>query len=223
MKKIALLFFASFLSVQVYSQIKLGFKFSPSIAFNSTVTEGRYDGVTPNGAGLRFSAGPIADFFFADNYAFHTGLWYTVKRSGLDGTVNSNNLSSVYNLQYLQVPLALKFYTNEIATDMKIYFLIGGTLDVKLAEKPLDKSTNYFYNDSNRGTKNAFRPADAGLLLGAGTELVMGTNTALFFGLSYNRGLSNALTSNVKNGSDQINDFVKLRNSLISLDLGVKF
>ncbi len=221
MKKIAFLFFASFLSVQVYSQIKLGFKFSPAIAFNSTVTEGSYDGVSPNGAGFRFTAGPIADFFFADNYALHTGLWYTVKRSGIDGTIKGSNLSSVYNLQYLQVPLALKFYTNEVATDMKIYFLIGGTLDVKLAEKPLDKPTNYIY--TNRSGKNAFRPADAGLLLGAGSELVMGTNTALFFGLSYNRGLANVLTSNVKNGTDQINDNVKLRNSMFSLDLGVKF
>ncbi len=221
MKKIALLFFVSFLSVQVYSQIKLGFKFSPAIAFNSVVTEGSYDGVTPNGSGLRFSAGPVADFFFADNYAFHTGLWYTVKRTGISGTVNGNNLSSVYNLQYLQIPVALKFYTNEIATDMKAYFLIGGTLDAKLAEKPLDKSKNFFYN--NRSNKNAFRPADAGLLLGAGTELVMGTNTALFFGLTYNRGLSNVLNGNVKNGSDEINNSVKMRNSLLSLDLGIKF
>ncbi|MDJ1480134.1 porin family protein [Cytophagaceae bacterium YF14B1] len=221
MKKIALLFFAAFLSVQAFSQVKLGFKFSPAVAFNSAVTEGDYDVVGKNGSGLRFSAGPVMDFFFADNYAFHTGLWYTVKRSGIEGTVKGTNLSSVYNMQYLQIPVALKFFTNEIATDMKIYFLIGGTLDAKLAEKPLDKPTNYIYKSVNG--KNAFRPADAGLLLGAGSELIMGTNTAVFFGLSYNRGLVNALGNNVKNGSDRVNDFVKVRNSLFSLDLGVKF
>jgi len=220
MKKIAFLFFASVLSLQAYSQVKLGFKFSPAIAFNSTVTEGAYDGVSPKGSGMRFTAGPVLDYFFAENYAFHSGLWYTVKRTGIEGTVG-RNLSSVYNLQYLQVPLALKFYTNEVATDLKIYFLIGGTLDIKLAEKPLDKPNNFIYN--NRDDKKAFRPADAGLLLGAGGELVMGTNTAIFAGLSYNRGLSNVLSGNIKNGADEINNNLKIRNSILALDLGVKF
>ncbi|MCU0354209.1 MAG: PorT family protein [Cytophagales bacterium] len=221
MKKIALIILACVLSHQAFSQIKLGFRFAPGIAFNSAVTEGTFDGASPNGSGLRFSAGPIMDYFFADNYAFSTGLWYTVKRTGIEGRVLNTNLASVYNLQYLQAPLALKFFTNEVATDLRIYFLMGGTLDVKLAEKPLDKGNNFIYN--NHGDGNAFRAADFGLLLGAGGELVMGTNTALFFGLSYNRGLTNTLSRSVKLGPEQLNDNVKMRNSLFSLDLGVKF
>lgn len=228
MKKTALLVFASFIvALHASAQVKLGFKFSPNIAFNSTVTEGIYDGVSPSGASVRFSAGPIADFFFADNYAFHTGLWYTLRRTGIEGRigdgVQSTDVTSLYNVQYLQVPVAFKFYTNEVATDLRIYFLVGGTIDVKIAEKPKDKNANWLYARSQADDKRAFKPADVGLLLGAGGELVMGTNTALFFGLSYNRGLTNALGNPTDDFGNRISSSLKVRNSLIALDLGVKF
>ena len=227
MKKIALLVFAFVMAAPAFSQVKLGFKFSPSIAFNSTVTEGTYDNVSPNGASVRFTAGPIADFFFADNYAFHTGFWYTLKRTAVTGRIangtQTKDVTSLYNIQYLQVPVAFKFYTNEVATDLRIYFLVGGTIDVKIAEKPKDKNNNWLYARSQADDRKAFKPGDFGLLLGAGGELVMGTNTALFFGLSYNRGLTNALGNATDDFRSRISSSLKVRNSLLSLDLGVKF
>ncbi len=217
MKKFAWFIVACFLSLHAVGQIKLGFKISPGFAFNSIVSKDEvYDGLSPNGIGLRFSAGPVADYFFADNYAFHTGLWYTVKRASIEGNVGTTTYNSVYNLQYIQAPIALKFFTNEVSTDLKLYFLLGGTIDIKVAEKPKDKADNTFYK--NAADKRVFRPADISLLLGGGGELVMGTNTALFFGLSYNRGLINSLAS-----GSQLDKEVKLRNSLLSLDFGVKF
>lgn len=227
MKKISTLVFAFFVAAQVFAQVKLGFKFSPAIAFNSTVTEGIYDNVSPDGAGLRFTAGPIADFFFADNYAFHTGFWYTLKRTAITGSLPNGTLTrdvtSLYNVQYLQAPVAFKFYTNEVATDMRLYFLVGGTVDIKIAEKPRDKANNWLYERSQADNKRAFKPVDFGLLLGAGGELVMGTNTALFFGLSYNRGLTNAIGGASDDFGNSINNNLKVRNSLLALDLGVKF
>src|SRR4028119_466682 len=89
MKKIALLALFFFLSFTGFSQspVKLGLRFAPNISFNSVNSEGRLNNISNDGAAVRFSAGPIADFFFADNYAFSTGLWYTVKRAAIAGSV----------------------------------------------------------------------------------------------------------------------------------------
>lgn len=229
MKKTALLILALALSVNGFAQIKIGLRLAPGIAFNGLVSDGIYNDATNGGTGLRFSAGPTADFFFADNYAFSTGLWYTVKRSSLGGLAQMGNngttedLRSLYNLQYLQVPLTVKLFTNEVAPDIRVYFQLGGTMDFKVAEKPQEKGTNFLYDQSElQDGKRVFKPFDVGLYLGAGAEYVLGTNTALFGGLNYNRGLINALTSLDYAGSS-INNDLSLRNQLISLEVGLKF
>jgi hypothetical protein len=229
MKKTALLILALALSLNGFAQVKIGLRFAPSIAFNGVVSDGIYNDATNGGTGLRFSAGPTADFFFADNYAFSTGLWYTVKRSSLGGIVRMGNsgttedLRSLYNLQFIQVPLTVKLFTNEVAPDIRVYFQLGGTMDFKVAEKPQDKASNFLYDQSEaQSNKRVFKPFDVGLYLGAGAEYVLGTNTALFGGLNYNRGLINALTNLDYAGSD-INNDLSIRNQLFSLEVGLKF
>jgi hypothetical protein len=61
-----------------------------------------------------------------------------------------------------------------------------------------------------------------GLYLGAGAEMILGENTAVFGGLNYNRGLVNALGGLEYNGT-KINDDLKIRNQLVSLEVGIKF
>ncbi len=225
MKKFAVLLFLSSITFTSYSQVKLGLRFAPNISLNSIQTEGNFKNVDKSGSSVRFSAGPIADFFFADNYAFTTGLWYTVKRAAIEGTIADEqggpiSVNSKYNLQYLQIPVALKFYTNEVATDLRVYFQLGGTLDFKIAEKAKDEDQNFLYKE--RDGKSAFKPIDVGLLIGAGAELVMGTNTAVFGGLNYNRGLVDQM-GGIKYNGRKISDDVKYTNSLISLEVGLKF
>lgn len=226
MKKIALLALFVSLTFTGFSQVKLGVRFAPNISFNSVNSEGSFNNVTNDGSGLRFSAGPIADFFFADNYAFSTGLWYTVKRVGLTGFAGDGTMSvppkSLYNIQYLQVPISLKLYTNEVATDLRVYFQLGGTIDFKIAEKYKDESSNYLYLQSEASDKKAFKPLDAGILLGSGVELIMGENTTIYGGLNYNRGLVNSI-GGVEAGGGKINNDLSVRNSYISLEVGLKF
>jgi hypothetical protein len=85
MKKSAVLFLVMFLSVTGFAQVKLGLRLAPGLAVNSVIGDDTFDAAETNGASVRFSAGPIADFFFADNYAISTGLWYTVKRGSFRG------------------------------------------------------------------------------------------------------------------------------------------
>ncbi|MDO1446807.1 porin family protein [Rhodocytophaga aerolata] len=230
MKKIALLSLFCLISIAGFSQVKLGLRVAPNISLNSVNSEGIYNDLEKDGSSLRFSAGPIADFFFADNYAFTTGLWYTVKRVGLSGTVPANDDSgaqisakSLYNIQYLQLPVGLKLFTNEVAPDIRIFFTLGGTLDLKLAEKQKDEANNFLYREARNSDRKAFKPVDAGILFGAGAELVMGANTVLFGGLNYNRGLVNSLGRVEYPSGSRIVDDVRLTNSYFSLEVGLKF
>lgn len=230
MKKSAVLFLAMFLSFTGFAQVKLGLRFAPGVAVNSVIGDDTFDAAETNGASVRFSAGPIADFFFADNYAISTGLWYTVKRGSFrvpGGLLDANGASlgnqTTYNLQMIQIPVTVKLYTNEVAPDIRVYFQLGGTFDAKLAEKAKDEDNNILAKLSEaQDEKAAYKPIDVGLYLGAGAEIVLGENTALFGGLNYNRGLINALGGLDYNGS-RINNDLKIRNQLVSLEIGIKF
>ncbi len=230
MKKSAVLFLAMFLSFTGFAQVKLGLRLAPGLAVNSVIGDDVFDAAETNGASVRFSAGPIADFFFADNYAISTGLWYTVKRGSFrvpSGLADENGASlgnqTTYNLQMIQIPVTVKLYTNEVAPDIRVYFQLGGTLDFKLAEKAKEEDNNILAELSERqDEKAAYKPIDVGLYLGAGAELILGENTAVFGGLNYNRGLVNALGGLDYNGS-RINNDLKIRNQLISLEVGIKF
>jgi hypothetical protein len=135
-----------------------------------------------------------------------------------------NNGESVYNLQYLQVPVALKLFTNEIGTDLKMYFVVGGTLGLKIDEKEKSWDENgSSAQKPSKGSGHSF--GDVGLLLGSGVEYQMGETTTLFFGLSYNRGLLDIAS---KKGpmwfsGKNTSDIYTISTSLLSLEAGIKF
>jgi hypothetical protein len=221
-------------SNQIFAQdkkFKLGLRFAPNIAMNRVVDLEEKDGLSfsNNGAGVRYSAGLTGDFYFGKNYSFYTGLWYTVLRTGMKynrpNSIVADNGESVYNLQYLQVPVALKLFTNEIGTDLKMYFVVGGTLGFKIdeKEKSWEKSEFSVAEKPSKGSGHSF--GDVGLLLGSGVEYQMGETTTLFFGLSYNRGLLDIAS---KKGPMWIaqkdaSDFYTISTSLLSLEAGIKF
>ena len=213
MKKIYLLLVGLTLSVAVQAQIKVGLKFSPTLASNRVELDSDTLNITSDGVGGRFVFGPVIDYFFGDNYAFSTGLLYAPKRVGLDikTTPEANvqdNRKEAYALQYLQIPATVKLFTNELALDTRLFFQLGGIAEIKIAEK--EKQDESIYMES-------FRPYDFSLHLGAGLEHRMGYNTVLFGGFFYNRGLVNT-------AGKPVNDIdLTINNDLVGLDLGVKF
>jgi hypothetical protein len=234
MKKTLTLILASFISTTIFAQIKAGIKFSPTFALNSVTDNSGNEPINQvsysnSSLGIRYSTGLNLDFHINESVAFGTGLWFTVKRAGF--TIQNQGLPAIdeiYNLQYLQVPLTLKMFTNEIATDMKLYFQLGPSIDVRISEKlktDQDKFTKPIYaaayNDENRAI---FSYLDISVIGGAGVEWQMGTNTALFGGLSYNRGLLNTFNPYLKWQDDTyVNADINNKTSAISIDFGVKF
>lgn len=213
------------LSWQVMAQegVKIGFRFAPILSNNYVDGRGRFAGTLNNGPALQASLGPVADFFFAEKYAFSTGLLYTVKRAGFtvpkaffDDIFPGTGLSreANYNLQYLQVPVTIKLFTNELVSDTKLYIQFGGSAEVKLAEKPLNRSTNVFDSYFNQQThRRVFGFGDASLVLGVGAEYDLGHEDAVFVTIIYNRGLVNVMRDK---------DILS-KNNLFGLEIGVKF
>lgn len=191
------------------AQVRFGFKAAPNISFNRIDAEADNTDFNTDGVGLRFQLGPIFDFEFKENHYFSTGLIFTSKRSAFiaDSTgATPSNYNEDYSPQYLQIPLTLKLFTEEIGLDKKIYFQFGGTID--------------FMTNSEGEPENiveSFRFIDLNSLLAIGLEYGIGINTKVFGGLIYQRGLLNVIKDNI------YDDNFKLRNDFVGLEIGVIF
>jgi hypothetical protein len=206
MKK--LLFSAIFLfSVYIAeAQVRFGFKGAPNISFNRIDTEADNTDFRTDGVGLRFQLGPIFDMEFKENHYFSTGIIFTSKRSTFVADSMNTSYTENYNPQYLQVPITLKLFTEEIGLDKKIYFQFGGTVD--------------FMTNSEGGEENivqSFKFFDLNSLLAIGLEYGIGINTKIFGGVVYQRGLLNVIKDNL------YGDNFKLRNDFVGLEIGVIF
>ena len=194
-------------STPAFSQVKLGLKFTPVVSvarINDLDTATTW---STNATAVRFIFGPVIDVAFSDNYYFSTGLWYTPKRYTARPTGQTS--LDARHAQFLQLPLTLKLYTDEVGLDTRIYFQIGGLGEVKISDNDQALDLNYV-PPINR--------VNASALLSAGVEYRWGFNTTVFGGISYQRGLVNVVSGGI--GGDPSYD---LKSDLIGIDLGLKF
>lgn len=175
-----------------------------------------------NGVNLGFSYGLMADFNFAENYSFATGLTITTI-NGKSTEINpdpyylpSSNSNPMaydlkYMLQYVEIPLTLKLKTDKIGYfrwygqfGLSNDFNIGAKQDVQLNGKTL------FEDIHIKKDINFYR---AGLIIGAGLEYDVAKNTSVTTGLTFNNGFTDI--SDDKNRS--------VRNHYIGINFGVFF
>ena len=218
-----------------FYKLKIGFKFSPGFIINYVDASKNFKTFASNGANVRLSLGPVVDMYITDKYAFSTGLWYTVKSVNytMHGSFYDNELFKTtpltaeeirgtqanFNLQYLQVPITMKIFSDQILQDTPLFLQFGGTLDLKIAEKAMDKPRNalFQYQERLASSQSIFGLGDVGLLLGIGGEKSLNRGgDAFFFGIQYQRGLSEI------NRDRSFGDLVT-KNGAFYLDFGVKF
>ncbi len=130
MKKISVLL-AFFLSLSVWSQdLKIGLTLAPTINFNKLETKDA-DGnwvTDPDGSGgLGWKGGLLGDYQFADNYYLHSGLLIHSKAFNTD--------NEDMTVTTLEIPLALKLRSQEVADNVHITGFFGGTFDINVAAK----------------------------------------------------------------------------------------
>ena len=225
MKKISLLFLSGFLAFASFSQVTIGLRLSPSLCIGRVKDLNNADSVTfgNNGSGVRFAIGPTFDFKFGDNYAFSTGAWYLSSRAGMtisdDHSSKKETTTSIVSLQSVQIPFTFKVFTNEIATDLKLYFQLGVLGTINFYEK---------YKESNPalvGTyQNRYNLIDISLYMGAGLNYKIGESNALFAGFYYSRGLTNVMNSKTEPLTlAKYSQNAKYNMDLIGLEIGVTF
>lgn len=204
--------------------IEISARFAPSLNVNTAEGSGVFNGFNPNGSGLRFSTGLSIDYFFyKDRYALSSGLWYTIFRSGyqMPGTFGQEKFNpgaptqeSAYNLRYVQVPVAVKLFANNLFPQARVYFQTGGIVNVKVGERPLDQVRNGLYKYAETtNTSRQYGFGDVAFLIGGGIQYKLNDINAVNVGLTYQRGLLD-----VARGGDLFS-----KNRVVSLDLGFKF
>ena len=187
------------------AQVKLGLKLAPVITANRATNDSL--NIDENGSKVKFSIGLVLDKQLSETYFLSSGLIYLPKRVAY---INADRtVAEEYTLQYLQIPISLKLFTNEIAPDLKPYIQVGSGLEFKVFDEPKDPS---FVNIQK------FHAIDIPVIIGAGIEYRAVINTTLFGGFSYQRGLINTVSEATAGFED-----LQIRNTIFSIDLGLKF
>lgn len=213
-----LLIGASIFSSRAMAQgMRFGVFFDPQISWFSS----DHKDFDPNGPEFGYRVGFTADKFFAERYAFSTGLsinslssnvryakeGYTLKTNEGKYTI-AKNANVKVRIQYLSVPLELKFKTIEIGYNT-FYVHMGLTAHVRYKAFAWEK-----WNDISKETITASTdPIFLSYQIGGGIEHSLGGPTALQLGFVYSGGITNAFDT----GSGK----VSLSN--VALRLGIIF
>lgn len=212
---LALLFVGATLNAQVdYKTFRMGFRASPNVSWMQP-KDRHY---LSDGAALRFGFGFVADIFFAENYAFGTGI--NVMRNGgklsyleterIGDKLFIYRMNRTYSNQYVEVPLTFKLRTNEIGyMTYWAQFGFGAGINIGargddekiyLTEQAFDAEGALTWAVSERPTatveNNQFsddiRLFRGSMIIAAGVEYNLAGNTSLLFGITYNNGLTNS-------------------------------
>ncbi len=204
--------------------LTVGTSFSQDMSF-SVYAEPQFTWLSPDsknienaGSAFGFNGGLNYDRFFARNYAFSTGITIN-KISGKLRFNEKNSFSSIdssytiqpgdevkYNLQYINIPLGLKFKTVEIGYT-KFYAHLGleGGLNIK--------SNVDLENTNDVNISKEIKWYHLSYYIGGGIEYSIGGNTALVGGVTYRNGFLD-MTKNKNN---------KVTSGVVAIRLGVVF
>jgi len=210
MKKYNILFsLIMLLSTTAFSQVKVGANLLPGISTNRISSDSDTISFSNDGVGYRIALGILFDFETRKNYYFSTGIYWFPKRIGIKAGSSEGENEQSFNLQYLQIPFNFKLLTDEFSIDKWFFFQFGIAFDMKIDES--GKYTEAVYIEK-------FNFWDIVLNFGVGIEMNLSQNTTFFTGVTYYRGLLNA----VKPQSFLENELT-VKNDYWALSLGVKF
>lgn len=225
MKRTFIGLFCLFFSSQLFAQYSLPeYDFRLGLTAHPTIGWIKPETGKTNSVALGFSYGLLADFNFAENYAFATGLTITTingkstevnVKPYYDGSAEQIAYDLKYKLQYIEIPLSLKLKTDKMG-EIRWYgqfglsngFNIGAKQNaseagskgakVILENQGISKQTNFYR---------------AGLILGAGGEFDVSGSTSVTLGLTLNNGFTDIASDNNR----------KVRNHYVGLNFGVFF
>jgi len=181
MKKIALLL-VFWISFSTFAQdFKIGLTLAPTINFNKEEikVDGRWKTIDGTG-GLGWKGGLLADYNFTGNYNLHTGLLIHTK------SFDSDDVDM--NVTTIEIPLALKLRSKEVADNVHITGFFGSTFDLNVSATVEDIDGNEY------DASDAVNSFGMSFMAGAGAEYDLDFGS-VGIGLSYHLGFTDIASS----------------------------
>ncbi|NJM14617.1 MAG: PorT family protein [Bacteroidales bacterium] len=177
--------------------MRFGVMFDPSYSW-FVANQDNIESATGN-AGL--NGGLVIDNYFAENYAFSTGLSIATKSATLGYldsllvTINSKDQTLdkpqlQYRAQYIQLPVGLKFKTREFGY-VTFFVQLGFTSGIKIKANKTDISAKTFEKADAMDDIKLFQLA---YHVGGGIEYSLGGNTAIMAGLVFDNSFTDFFT-----------------------------
>jgi hypothetical protein len=210
------------LIILIFSSPIFGQGLSFSVVFDPQITWMGSDSKRIERSGTRFGIGGglVMDHYFAENYAFSTGLFILGTGGGLHyldsldfqfgGSRDTLPPGSTlrYRLQYISIPFSLKLKSNEIGyTRFYAHLGLNTHMNVKASG---DAESIDMKGEDIRDEVNFFMMS---YFIGGGLEYSLGGNTAITGGIYFTSGIWDVTASNE----------YRAHVGSVSLRLGVKF
>ncbi len=218
MKKIALILFFGLSLNFVYAQfndVRFGLQVSPTFSWMSANS----NRINSAGTNLGLKLGMIGEFYFRENYAFSTGIGFGFNQGGTlqhewegfywedsyrELTTDTLPLPSMtklkYNIQYLEIPIALKMRTREFGY-IRYFVEPGLTLGIKTQSKGSITGRNLGDEFQDINIKSEVNALNLAWGIGGGIEYSLSETTALVAGLAFQVGFADV----TRDGSTEIN------------------
>ncbi len=157
--------------------------------------------ISSQGAVFGINAGMGMDYYFTENYAFSTGisinniggkLMYsdTISvRAGVTDILIPKGNTITYKLQYLNIPLGLKFKTNEIG-----YVTYTANLGISPMVNIRDRATDVSGSLDNDNISDDILLFNLNYFINMGVQYSLGGSTALIGGVGYSSGFVDVTT-----------------------------
>ncbi|NOZ45242.1 MAG: PorT family protein [Chlorobi bacterium] len=207
-----------------YQKLKFGIVAEPQLTWlSSDIINVENSGIK---AGIKY--GLNMEKYFQENYAFSTGLLINNTGGALryNDTIFfqiSNTIDTLfsgdevkYNIQYIEIPLALKFTTNQIGY-IKYFAQIGLNGQIKI------KATGNILNSNYQKAKinDEVSLFNAGYHIGGGIQYSLGGNASLIAALTFTNGFID-ITPTQKGDENDPGKPVRLEDRIIMNSLAVK-
>jgi len=215
-------------------KLRFGVFVAPTMSWMRPTTDKTDDGeYAPENQGSKigFTYGLMAEYNFADNYAFVTGLQVNmgggkISSKYIGAERPSGVVSAEYNyrLNYLEIPVGLKLRTDPIS-GFRFFGQLGLTTGFNIAKKA---SYTVSYEENNvlrtatgnnekiKGTL-AIAPVMFTMNIGAGAEYPINNKLAAYVGIFFNNGFAPDATNpnkyntpygaTFKDGNTRLNNF----------------
>lgn len=212
----AMLLFFLMYGYSASAQVRFGVVAHPQYTWMASETAD----VTNRSGKIGFNGGLIIEKYFAENYAFMSGISISVEGGKLsyEDTLHYvvNNAQTRifpetkldYSLQYVQIPFGLKLKSNEIGYTT-FFANLGFTAGINIKARLKDSEKQIQDEDISEEIKLF----DLGYHFGGGIEYSLGGNTSVLAGVSFVNGFIDI--------TGRSEDKITMKN--ISLRLGILF